>query len=102
MSRIDSINDKWQLYQISMEYLEGMNGYSDDGSSKTVTMTSEAKECFIKAAELGHVFAQYELARMYENGIGGEADIEKAIQWYKTTASNNIREAKEALKRLLG
>ena len=102
MSRIDSINDKWQLYQISMEYLEGMNGYSDDGSSKTVTMTSEAKECFIKAAELGHVFAQYELARMYENGIGGEADTEKAIKWYKAAAEKNYQEAIDALKRLVG
>jgi len=94
--------DEYELYERGMEYLEGMNGWSDDGSSKTVTMPGKAKECFIEAAELGHVFAQYELARMYENGIGGEVDIEKAIQWYKAAASKKVREADEALKRLGG
>jgi len=94
--------DEYELYDRGMEYLEGMNGWSDDGSSKTVTMPSRAKKCFIEAAEMGHVFAQYELARMYENGIGGEADIEKAIKWYKAAASNNNRDAQEALKRLGG
>ena len=94
--------DEFELYDRGMEYLEGMNGWSEDGSSITITMTSEAKKCFIKAAEMGHVFAQYKLACMYENGIAGEADKEEAIKWYKAAASNNICEAKEALKRLLG
>ena len=92
--------DEYELYDRGMEYLYGMNGWSDDGSSVTVTMTSEAKECFIKAAEMGHVLAQYELACMYENGIGGEADTKEGIKWYKAAASHNFRGAKEALKRL--
>ena len=100
MSRIDSIDDVWLLYEVGMEYFEGMNGYSDDGSSKTVTMPETAMEYFIKAAEKGHAASQLQLAVMYEKGEGCEVDIGKAVKWYKAAAEKNYKEAIDALKRL--
>jgi len=103
MSRIDEIGRNrtaQEMYELGREYLDGMNGYSDDGSSKTVFMPSTAIKYFIKAAERGHAEAQFELACMYENGSGCEADIKKAVEWYTAAASRNHQEAVNALKRL--
>ena len=101
MSRIDEIDKnhtKYEMYEMGREYLDGMNG--SDG--ETVTMPTTAIKYFTKAAERGHVDAQYDLGLMYEKGIGSEIDIEKAIEWYSAAASHDHSGAKEALKRLLG
>ncbi|MDR0502198.1 MAG: sel1 repeat family protein [Treponema sp.] len=103
MSRIDEIDSNHsaeEMYELGREYLDGMNGYSDDGSSETVTMPSTAIKYFAKAAQRGHVEAQFELARMYENGTGCEVDIKKAVEWYTAAASHDHHEAVNALKRL--
>jgi TPR repeat protein len=42
----------------------------------------------------------YKLGFCYENGLGTEANLDRAIELYKKAADNNLTEAKEALKRL--
>jgi len=104
MSRIDEINrnrTKEEMFEMGMEYRYGMDGTSDDGSGRIVQMPTTAIKYLTKAAERGHVQAQYELALMYEKGIGCEVNIEEAIEWYIAAASHHHNEAAEALERLV-
>ena len=97
MSRIDEIDryhTKEEMYDLGKEYRDGTNG--------KVVMPTTAIKYFIKAGERGHVDAQYDSAIMYENGIGSEIDIEKAIDWYSAATLLNHPKAKEALERLTG
>lgn len=41
-----------------------------------------------RAAEKGHVRAQYMLGRMYEMGLGMQADPVQAYKWYSVSAPN--------------
>ena len=96
MDRIDEIDRnhaREEMYELGREYRDGING--------KVVMPTTAIKYFIKAGERGHIEAQYDLAFMYENGIGSEIDIEKAIEWYTAAASYNHPEAKKALERLI-
>jgi len=46
-----------------------------------------------KAAELGDILAQYNLALMYELGEGTDIDAEKAVYWYKKAAKSGLPES---------
>ena len=97
MSRIDEINSchtKEEMYKLGKEHRDGTNG--------KVVMPTTAIKYFIKAGERGHVDAQYDLAFMYEHGVGSEIDIPKAIEWYTAAASSKHPEAEKALERLSG
>jgi len=92
MGRVDEFNrnhTKEEMYEMGIEFR--------DGTSATVKMPTTAIKYLTKAAERGHVQAQYELAFMYENGIGSEIDIKKAIDWYTAAASHGYAEAIKAL-----
>jgi len=52
-----------------------------------------AKDWFYKASIQGHAKAQYNLARMFENGEGGEQDYQKALEWYLRSAESGYVEA---------
>lgn len=63
----------------------------------------EAFKFFLKAAEAGQGMAMYEVARLYEEGLGVGANHERAIEWYKKCADSNYMassDAKKALRRL--
>ena len=67
------------------------------------------EEWFQKAANHGHVPAQYYLARTYEEGLGGVTpDLEKAVEWYTKAAKQDepdgpkARSLVEALMRTKG
>lgn len=64
---------------------------------------AEAFKYFYKAAEDGQGMAMYELAKLYEDGMGVNTDKEKAIEWYKKCAKSSYAaasDAEEALERL--
>ena len=42
----------------------------------------------------------YKLGFCYENGLGTEANLDKAVELYKKAADNKSEEARKALKRL--
>ena len=67
------------------------------------------EEWFQKAANQGHVPAQYYLAQTYEEGLGGVTpDLEKAVEWYTKAAKQDepdgpkARSLVEALMRTKG
>ena len=53
-----------------------------------------------RSADRGHPRAQYNLGRCYETGRGVEKDPERALELYRAAASQDYREAVEAVKRL--
>ena len=57
------------------------------------------EEWFQKAANQGHVPAQYHLARIYEEGLDGVVtpDLEKALKWYTKAAEQGYAPAQSRL-----
>ena len=92
MEEISRYKSAEEMYQLGKEWRDGTNG--------KVVMPTTAIKAFIQAGNRGHVEAQYDLACMYENGIGSEVDIEQAIDWYTAAAGWGHDAAQEALERL--
>jgi hypothetical protein len=57
----------------------------------------EAARCFRKAAEAGYSPAQYELGRLYADGLGVEHDLKQAALWYRKAADQGDAEAQNNL-----
>jgi hypothetical protein len=49
----------------------------------------QAIHWYLKAAELGHVGAQYNLGLLYESGTGVKQDDHEAISWFLKAAKQN-------------
>ncbi|MBQ2379480.1 MAG: sel1 repeat family protein [Akkermansia sp.] len=60
----------------------------------------EAVKWFTRAAEKGLLDAQVSLAEIYEAGVNGKPDLDKAIHWYTKAATQGDADAEDALKRL--
>lgn len=63
----------------------------------------DAYKFFLKAAEAGQGMAMFELAKLYEEGMGVPMSRERAIEWYTKCAESNYvarTDAKKALRRL--
>ena len=65
----------------------------------------KAEKWFTKAAEQGHVYAQYTLGYMYQDGVGVPRDHAKAKEWYTKVTEQDIvpdyaRHAKARLEEL--
>lgn len=50
----------------------------------------EAVAWYLKAAAQGHEAAMNELATCYESGVGVEADMALAVQWYRRAAELGV------------
>ncbi len=48
--------------------------------------SKQAVTLFRKAAEQGHVLAQYELGIMYSKGLGVPQDSKQAVTWFRKAA----------------
>lgn len=63
--------------------------------------TAKAATYFIKAAGLGLASAQFRAGIYYERGLGGlPASREKAIEFYRKAAEQNVEEARQRLRQL--
>ena len=60
-----------------------------------------ARECFERAADMGHAAAQRNLAGIYEIGLGGPRDMSKAVECYEAAAAQGDAEACFVLGTLL-
>ncbi|MDE0202210.1 MAG: SEL1-like repeat protein [Rhodospirillaceae bacterium] len=60
----------------------------------------EARAIWSTLAHEGDVDAQFNLGALYENGLGVEADAERAARWYRAAALRRVDLARLALARL--
>lgn len=64
---------------------------------------TDAFKYFNQAAEAGHTLAMYNVAKLYEEGVGTEMNKSKAIEWYTKCVEKKspiYEDARKALKRL--
>ena len=73
--------------------------YSGDGEISQDFISSF--EWLLKAAELGDPIAQNDLAILYQDGIGTEKDINKAVEWFTKAVEQNFAIAEYNLANLL-
>ena len=98
----DSQADAWSehqssgasLYELAENYYHGQNGVKED--------RAKAFELYQKAAEQGHVEAQYSLGYMYAYGECVEKDELKALFWYRKAAAQGHEKAGRMAKGLEG
>lgn len=57
----------------------------------------EALRWYLKAAEQGNVYAQFNCGSCYDNGRGTEADLHKAFDWYEKAAEQGHARAQACL-----
>ena len=61
---------------------------------------AEAMKHYLKAVENGDIIANWNIARLYERGLGVRQDMETARLWYKKAADQGDARSQEALKHL--
>ena len=94
----DSQNDPESIYWLGKCY---EYGWITERKNSNIKMDhSFAMNMYKKAADMGHVGAQYSLGRCYETGACGIKDVEKAIQYYSLAANQGNADAKKKVKRL--
>ncbi len=69
-------------------------------NNETPQSYREAASWFERAAEAGLADSQYNLALLYEHGLGIEQDLSRAYQWYIRAAKLGVKEAAEQAGRL--
>lgn len=74
----DSADDPESQNQLGENYYYGQNGKQQD--------YSKAARWYRKAADRGHMYAQYNLAFCYDRGLGVPALPFEAAKWYKKAA----------------
>lgn len=83
-----------RVEQAKNDYQQGLQ--LSDIDSRTPDWP-EAARCFRKAAEAGYAPAQYELGRLYADGLGVERDLKQAAFWYRKAADQGDAEAQNNL-----
>ena len=78
-------------YKIGMGYLKNNTDNFDNNL---------AVRWLREAAKNEHTGAQYQLGKMYRDGIGVEVSIAEAIKWFKKAAEWDLFSAKTALRQL--
>ena len=64
-----------------------------DLPTDSMTAMEKSAEWISRAAAQGYVYAQYELAKMYESGRGVDTSREIAVDWYRKAAEQGHEEA---------
>lgn len=90
-------------YKVGASYGEKNASWRYGLICKDENAYSEAYTFLLKAAEAGQGMAMYEVAELYEKGLGVAMSKEKAIEWYSKCEKSNYAsasDAKRALRRL--
>ncbi len=83
-------NDSSALYMLGNFYQYGFKGVDMD--------LKEAFKYYLKSANMGYSYAQFNIALYYEKGEGIEKNLTKAYNWYKKAANQNDKRAVDRLK----
>jgi localization factor PodJL len=80
------------MHNLALYYFEGTGGGPKD--------TSTAAQWFRRAADLGLVDSQYNLGRLYEEGIGVSQNAAEAYKWYLIAARSGDMESRTSAQRV--
>ena len=83
MSNYETSCDEQNMIAAEEWFQKGNDYYLGENEAQDFAL---AFEWFGKAAERGHLEAQYYLGSMYYDGSGVSKDDEKAIEWYQKAA----------------
>ncbi|WP_051670868.1 tetratricopeptide repeat protein [Bryobacter aggregatus] len=75
-------------YRLGLKYAEGKGALRD---------YAKAADCYLRAAERGHIAAQYNLGFLYENGLGVKTNLAMAMLWYRKAAEQGDAQAQTNL-----
>ncbi|KAF9991034.1 hypothetical protein BGZ79_004727, partial [Entomortierella chlamydospora] len=70
---------------MEVEYTQGCAYFYGKGDAQDYT---KAFECFLKAANQGHIDSHNKLGYMYDRGLGIKQDFVAALKWYQIAADN--------------
>lgn len=84
--------DPEALCALGLLYLQGGQGHPKD--------TLEARQCFLKAAQLGHPEAMFELSELLRWGAGGPRDAAAAREWLTQASAHGSHRAQARLQDL--
>jgi TPR repeat protein len=81
----------WILRKVRIKWLSATMDFNAAGVAYENSEFKKALRLLENAAKLGHARAQFNLAVMYENGIGVLANPQKAFEWYgRAAAQGNV------------
>ena len=87
-----------KMAETATKYYEaGLNFLSGDAPDYM-----KAFACFTRAANMEHNQAAYQLAKMYDEGLGIPQDYGKAIKWYKRLPYNKVAAKRLAIMYMEG
>lgn len=86
--QIEKYKSPETYYQIGMLFNKGYGIAKDD---------KESAKYFLRAANLGHLQAQFTIAYMYEHGIGARLDGKEAYKWYLKAANQDMKKAQRKM-----
>lgn len=81
LAKATALSEMEKIFAQAVARFEGLDGPVN---------LSEAARLFRQAAERGHIGAAYQLALMYEKGVGLERNFAAALPWYGRAATNGI------------
>ena len=81
------------MFRLGMLYRAGEAGADGRVASRRAPHLATALVWLGRAAERGHVDAQYELGQMYAQGLGTTQDFEQALHWYLLAATQGHAKA---------
>lgn len=83
----------WLLRKVGLKWLTASMDFNEAGIAYEEGDYKKAFLLLEKSAKLGHARAQYNLAVMYDNGLGVATNPKKAFDWYRKAAEQGNDDA---------
>ena len=91
----DRMDEATRLYEeLSTEKKDGASYVDLAQTYRSEGNEEKALDCYMKAAEMGHTDAYYNVANAYLNGEGVERNFDKAFEWFQKASDSGDTYAK--------
>ena len=91
----DRMDEATRLYEeLSTEKKDGASYVDLAQTYRREGNEEKALDCYMKAAEMGHTDAYYNVANAYLNGEGVERNFDKAFEWFQKASDSGDTYAK--------
>lgn len=90
--QVETARDRAQAGDPEAQYILSITGKFTTGPEGPLSMEDQLS-WMLKAAEQGHMIAQFSLASHYEGGFGTKPDFNQSIKWYTLAAEQGYAPA---------